>query len=567
MTIALDLSGTPFSRRGCWLSLSIPTKPQFQPLGPGLYLRSNHLRPVIPRELMLLQPLRAGKPAKYTITATPELVRLDVAGGGVIEAAFSSPGTLRLRGHSAALRLGVPLTGGQSGLGYPTVIQPAPAGRTSVNLRWALRRYECDPLRGTLDVDTGWDGERATRGTLTMAGAAWELAIDEYESTWTPRPRPTFAAVVREARRELQAFTAGLLPVPSRFSATRRLAGSTLWSCIKSPSGQLGRESCFMSLNWMDGVWSWDNLLNALGLAATDPALAHDQIMLMADHQDEHGAYPDFLTDGYKHYNFSKPPVQGVLLDELRRLHPSWWTATRTREIRATVARFTAWWLAHRRWPGEELCHYLHGNDSGWDNSTLLVRGAPLISPDLNAFLVRCCDWLAASGRGRDAARWRQQGDRLAKRLVERLWNGSQFVGIKLPENEPVASRSLVDCMPLVLGRRLSAPLIAALVARIRTFVTPAGLATEQLDSPLYTADGYWRGPVWGPSTLLVVLGLEDVGEHDLAADIAERFCATCSKSGFAENFDARTGASLRDPGYTWTASAFLVLAQRLRRN
>lgn len=228
MTIALDLTGTPFSRRGCWLSLSIPTKPQFQPLGPGLYLRSNHLRPVIPRELMLLQPLRAGKPAKYRISATPDLVRLDVAEGGVIEAAFASPGTLRLRGRGAALRLGVPLTGGQSGLGYPTVIQPAPGGRTSVNLRWALRRYECDPLRGTLSVDTGWDGERATRGALTMEGATWELAIDEYESTWTPRARPSFAAVGRSARQELQTFTAGLLPVPPRFAAARRLAGAAL---------------------------------------------------------------------------------------------------------------------------------------------------------------------------------------------------------------------------------------------------------------------------------------------------------------------------------------------------
>ena len=35
-------------------------------------------------------------------------------------------------------------------------------------------------------------------------------------------------------------------------------------------------------------------------------------------------------------------------------------------------------------------------------------------------------------------------------------------------------------------------------------------------------------------------------------------------KSGFAENFDAKTGNGLRDPEYTWTASAFLVLAHEL---
>jgi glycogen debranching enzyme len=447
------------------------------------------------------------------------------------------------------------------------VIQSAPGGRTTVNLRWALRRYQFDPLRGHLRVDTGWDGERATRGDLTMEGDSWELAIDEFSSTWRPPRRPSFASVQRSARRELAAFTDGLLPVPRDLESTRKRAGFNLWSCIQSPSGLLKREACYMSLNWMDGVWSWDNLFNALALAGTDPALAGDQILLMADHQDEHGAYPDFLSDGYRHYNFSKPPVQGVLFDELRRLHPRWWTPARTAPIRRSVERFVNWWLDQRRWPGQELCHYLHGNDSGWDNSTLLVRGAPLVAPDLNAFLVRCCDWLASVSTGRDAARWRRQADVLTAALVGRLWDGRQFVGIKLPEQERVASQSLVDCMPLLLGRRLPDPVIAALVARIRTFVAPAGVATEQLDSPLYCADGYWRGPVWGPSTLLIVLGLEQVGEQALARDIARRFCATCARSGFAENFDAVTGVGLRDPGYTWTASAFLILAQRLRSN
>ncbi len=32
--------------------------------------------------------------------------------------------------------------------------------------------------------------------------------------------------------------------------------------------------------------------------------------------------------------------------------------------------------------------------------------------------------------------------------------------------------------------------------------------------------------------------------------------------SGFAENFDARTGAGLRDRAYTWTAAVYLTLAR-----
>ena len=42
---------------------------------------------------------------------------------------------------------------------------------------------------------------------------------------------------------------------------------------------------------------------------------------------------------------------------------------------------------------------------------------------------------------------------------------------------------------------------------------------------------------------------------------MSARFRALCERSGFAENFDARTGAGLRDRAYTWTAAAYLTLA------
>jgi len=61
---------------------------------------------------------------------------------------------------------------------------------------------------------------------------------------------------------------------------------------------------------------------------------------------------------------------------------------------------------------------------------------------------------------------------------------------------------------------------------------------------------------------MIAVDGLAALGEKKFARDIAARFCRLCAKSGFAENFDALTGAPLRDRAYTWTSSVFLVLAQ-----
>ena len=115
--------------------------------------------------------------------------------------------------------------------------------------------------------------------------------------------------------------------------------------------------------------------------------------------------------------------------------------------------------------------------------------------------------------------------------------------------------------MPLVLGTRLPEPVLVALEARTRGHLTEHGLATELPSSPLYEDDGYWRGPIWAPATALLEDGLRAGGFTDLADAVSARFRALCERSGFAENFDARTGAGLRDRAYTWTAAVYLMLA------
>ena len=64
-----------------------------------------------------------------------------------------------------------------------------------------------------------------------------------------------------------------------------------------------------------------------------------------------------------------------------------------------------------------------------------------------------------------------------------------------------------------------------------------------------------------------IVQGLADSGEREFATEVARRFCNLCVKSGFAENYNALTGAPLRDPAYSWTASVFLLLAHEYLRD
>ena len=65
---------------------------------------------------------------------------------------------------------------------------------------------------------------------------------------------------------------------------------------------------------------------------------------------------------------------------------------------------------------------------------------------------------------------------------------------------------------------------------------------------------------------MLIHDGLRRAGHVELADEVSRRFLLLCETSGFAENFDAATGAGQRDRAYTWTASSYLILAGAVAR-
>jgi glycogen debranching enzyme len=239
-------------------------------------------------------------------------------------------------------------------------------------------------------------------------------------------------------------------------------------------------------------------------------------------------------------------------------------------EIYEPLSRLTMWWLDFMDFDRDGIAQYMHGNDSGWDNSTVFRFGTPVESPDLTAYLVYQMDVLSdiaeKLGKPGEAVKWRDTADRTLKKLIGLQSDGKEFFAVKNGETEPIKSDSLITCLPILLGRRLPENLQKGLVAKVRTFLTGYGLATEKPDSPLYDPDGYWRGPIWAPPPLIIVDGLLDLGEKELATEIAVKFCGMCKKSGMAENFDALTGEGLRDLSYTWTAAVFLILADQINR-
>jgi len=317
----------------------------------------------------------------------------------------------------------------------------------------------------------------------------------------------------------------------------------------------------------MKNVWSWDHCFNAMALSYGHPELAWDQLMLMADMQDENGFMPDSINDGTSSWHHGKPPVHGWALNFCMARNPKFFTKSRVKEAYDWLTKWTSWWLKQRTWPGHGLPYYTHGNDSGWDNSTIFDVGSPTASPDLAAHLVlqmEVVSKLAARlGKKREAAAWRKKSDAMLKKLIGKLWRGDRFVGIYCPKRTDIECESLITCIPLVLGNRLPADVRKALVKRLKRFLTRHSLATEALDSPKYSADfhAYWRGAVWAPPVMLIVDGLRDMGEDRLVQTISRRYCRSAAGCFYRENFHALTGEGLMDFAYTWTSSVHMILA------
>jgi hypothetical protein len=568
MDVTFDIRRTPFSRFGSYFAVGY--RPD-GPLGAGLYLRSVHGQGVVRPDLFRLlwadgEPVQASE-----VEAGPAQLFLRHREGGHAALCITEPGTVRVRGEGMGLRL-------EMAPGPGVVVHPAGDARWVFNVRPAYRKYMLQALVGEVAVDapTAINARKVLVHERIVAHLRpgyrgdVDVALDEFGSAWVPHEHRPFADGVAAVQGEFAGWLAGMPEVAPELVDAMARAAYIDGSCAVAPSGLLTRPTLYMSKGHMCNVWSWDHCFNAMALSYGYPDLAWDQLMVVADQQDAHGAFPDALNDFVKHYNFCKPPVHGWALRLMRERTPDFFTPARLREIYEPFGRWADWWLTHRVAEGQRLPHYLHGNDSGWDNSTLFDAGVPVIAPDLAALLALHCSELAdiAYGLGitQDALHWRETANRLVRDLLSRLWNGTRFEALRLYDEEVVTSDSLIYCIPIVLGKRLPKPVRDALVAQLRPFITEHGLATERPDSPHYTADGYWRGPIWAPSTLLIVHGLAEIGEMRLARQIAQAFCAMCARSGFAENFDALTGEGLRDPAYTWTASVFMILAHEYAR-
>ena len=575
--VQLDLTAVPWSRRGSYMTLTMNVERRDHPgrdndVEPGLYLGDvSGLRLWRWNGVFLVLGIDGDRFVTPEVTsATYDLLVLSV-GSGIVEVTWEGADTMRFRSTGAGLRF------------VQSVIDPMDAALAfpTGTDAWRLQmgedaHYVVTRISGLLSVDapnvrTG-DADTVDRKVIDMRpgtdGIA-EIALTQYEAGYVaPASRPSFEECRLSVQDELATWSAGFPALSADLVSTGDAATALLWSSTVGPRGLLGRPGILMSKNWMNAIWSWDHCFNALGLAAGDKGLAWDQFVLLFDHQHRDGMLPDLIHDNGRMWGFCKPPVHGWTLRHL--IEADAVPAGELDAIYPKLVAWTEWWFTYRDLDRDGLCEYFHGCDSGQDNSSAFDgTGFPAASPDLAAFLVIQMDVLAdvamRLGRETEAAEWSRRADEHLALMLDLLWNGESFCirrGSDGTTGRTGASQVFV--LPMLLGDRLPEPVREALVREAVDggLLTAHGVASESPRSVAYEPDGYWRGPIWAPTTYLVIEGLRACGRSDLAETVATRFLDTVRRGGFAENFEATTGLPLRDRGYSWSASVFLILAR-----
>ena len=555
-----DLSKIPFSRFGAYIALSmIPANRQGLGNDPGIYLKTVSGSANTPLIAKLVFDTN-----DFSSDLIGSSLRLHV-GNSEYDLCYPDSQTLLIRGKcGSTLTLDFMTESGPYDYIYERIINEKSyyiANCYKNNTTFAIWAQD-----GEAAIEQRWKEQTSEFSRLKISGKdGFMLVIKETPTEWDGEIlRYDYDLCAAKTDNEFNDFLNGYPEMPG-YDDLSILGAYVNWSAYVSPRGILKRPAMLMSKNHMTNVWSWDHCFNALALSYKNPAAAWEQYMLIFDFQDETGRLPDSVNDSKIIWNYVKPPIHGWALMKMLEngMRP---TREQLTEIYSKLSNHTLWWLNYRDFDGDGLPEYAHGNDSGWDNSTVFAAAPPVCSPELQAFLILQIDALTELAIRLDmkseTEKWRQKSENMLNEFLERCFADGLPISFRSGTHEIIENKSLLPYLCLILGERLPKDYREKIILSLKTggFINSYGFATESHDSPFYREDGYWRGPIWAPSTVILCDGLRKCGETELARSAARSFLKMCQTSGFAENFNATTGEGLRDRAYTWTSSGAVIL-------
>lgn len=556
----IDLTETPFSTRGSRLLLyrhagkdALFLKFAERLMALEADLEAHRQRRPYLDNLELID--EKAKPLSFQITTYPHALFLETS-IGVFKVVLNEPDSLIV---------GVP-DGCAAGVRLRVNNFYSPLKSLLVRTNGELVKQESTPIEGGVQKEyiTRLGIDVALTFTCERQGVSYDQPVG-------------FSEALARAEALWDAWFARVPTIAERYRDHYYYAWWVMANNLVSPLGHLQYEAMMPSKHQYIGIWNWDACFHAVALRHADPELAKGQLRTMLHCQLPDGMIPDVVHDeGVVDWidhpvgaRVTKPPVMAWAA---LKIFESDEDEAFLQEIYPALVRWNRWWFDKRASGIEGLAEYRHPYSSGLDNNPLWDHGFPVVSPDLNTYLVVQMDSLATIaeilGDAEGARTWRRRAEMTMESMVASLYDCEQGLFWALQNDKRIPEITPFNLYPLWTGRlpeEIEVRLIEHLVSPTR-FWTNFPLATVAKDTPNYDPKIMWRGPAWININYIFHEALQRAGRETLAQQLNEHTIELISRNeGIFEYYNPETGVppSTAAPSFGWSSALFvdLVLA------
>ena len=323
-------------------------------------------------------------------------------------------------------------------------------------------------------------------------------------------------------------------------------------------------------------LFGWDNFFLSYVSALFSKDLAYSNVIDHLDGKTEDGFIPnDNRGNGSKSFDRSQPPVGGIMVKEIYKMHPSEWFLE---EAFDHLLEWNRWWQRER--VNEGLLSYgstpadnpfnepvfgtrtAAGYESGMDDSPM-YEGVPynkekktleLQDVGLNSLYIADCKALAEMasilGRENEQKELMQRAERFSSSM-NKLWDDKAGIYHNY--------RTDLDTLSERISPTVFYPLLADISPEHREirivdyfynsdkFYGKWMLPSTARDDPSFKRQRYWKGAIWPPLNFLTYLSLRKAGHYGASTELSNKslnlFIEEWFRKGFvSENYSSITG-------------------------
>jgi len=348
------------------------------------------------------------------------------------------------------------------------------------------------------------------------------------------------------------------------------------WFNTEHDGGNWVRPALCPSMSYYArGVWLWDTGFHVFALLAGGGGSprslqkAQDQIIILTTAGLKAGHIPGSL--GIMAGGGTQAP--GILTWAALAVFNQTGDQTFLKTAYDALSMNNDWWyVSHPSGDDTGLCMW-KGTESGWDTSPRWDQGL-VKAIDLNAWLhmdhkllQRMSQLLGAPQA--EQQKWAQKAVASADAIQRHLWdNDAGIFWDQLPGNNSfvkvITPATFWSLLAGVANQKQANRMTDAVLTADR-LGTKFPMPVVGINEPTFSANTYWRGPVWVNVNWLSALGLDCYGKTEQARLLREGVTKVVSMNPYPrEYYNTFTGAGLGAKNFMWTGAVNIIVLNEL---